>query len=133
MIGVGASDFSSYPDYNRDRNVDVGGKEFDGLLIAPGEVVSFGGTVGDISLEKGYQIGEMIENGVAVPSIGGGICQVSTTLFRAVFWAGLPIEERHNHSWRLAWYEVDAPAGMDATIAWAGQISNFATIPMAIF
>lgn len=125
VIGLGASDFSSYPDYNRDRNVEVGGKEFDGLLIAPGEVVSFGGTVGDISLEKGYQIGEMIENGVAVPSIGGGICQVSTTLFRAAFWAGLPIEERHNHSWRLAWYEVDAPAGMDATIALGGPDLKF--------
>ncbi|MBM7844004.1 VanW family protein [Herpetosiphon giganteus] len=125
VIGVGASDFSSYPDYNRDRNVEVGGKEFDGLLIAPGEVVSFGGTVGDISLEKGYQIGEMIENGMAVPSIGGGICQVSTTLFRAAFWAGLPIEERHNHSWRLAWYEVDAPPGMDATIALGGPDLKF--------
>ncbi len=125
VVGQGNSQFASYSSPNRDANVIVGGSEFEGLLVAPGEVVSFTGTVGSITADKGYQMGEMISGGVVVPSYGGGICQVSTTLFRAAFWAGLPIEERHNHAWRLAWYEVDAPPGMDATIAIGGPDLKF--------
>ena len=120
IVGRGNSQFASYSSPNRDANVVAGGNEFDGLLVPPGELLSFTGTVGDITFDEGYQMGEMISGGVVVPSLGGGICQVSTTLFRAAFWAGLPIEERHNHDWRLPWYEVDAPAGMDATIALGG-------------
>ncbi len=120
QIGQGKSQFASYSSPNRDANVQVGGSEFDGLLIAPGEVLSFDATVGEISAAKGYALGEMIAGGVVVPSFGGGICQVSTTLFRAAFWSGLDVVERHFHSWRLAWYEVDAPPGMDATIALGG-------------
>jgi vancomycin resistance protein YoaR len=125
VVGQGNSQFASYSSPNRDANVVAGGNEFEGLLVAPGDVVSFTGTVGDITADKGYQMGEMISGGVVVPSYGGGICQVSTTLFRAAFWAGLPIEERHNHDWRLAWYEVDAPPGMDATIAIGGPDLKF--------
>jgi vancomycin resistance protein YoaR len=127
VVGVGKSQFASYSSPNRDANVVAGGNEFDGLLVAPGELLSFNTTVGEITPEKGYEMGEMISGGVVLPSYGGGICQVSTTLFRAALWGGLPIEERHNHSWRLAWYEVDAPPGMDATIALGGpdlQIRN---------
>ena len=124
-VGIGKSQFASYSSSNRDANVLSGGKEFDGLLVAPGEVVSFNSTVGEITAAKGYQMGEMIAGGAVVPSYGGGICQVSTTLFRAAFWGGLPIEERHNHSWRLEWYEADAPVGMDATIALGGPDFKF--------
>ncbi len=119
-LGRGESQFVTYSSPARDANVQAGGNDVDGLLIAPGEVFSFTQSVGEITWEKGYRWGEMIEAGALVPSLGGGICQVSTTVFRAAFWSGLEIVERHNHTWRLPWYEVDAPPGMDATIALGG-------------
>lgn len=124
-LGRGESQFITYSSVDRDANVQVGGIDIDGVLIAPGDVFSFTGTVGEITWEKGYRWGEAIEAGVVVPSLGGGICQVSTTVFRAAFWSGLEIVERHNHTWRLPWYEVDAPAGMDATIAMGGPDLKF--------
>jgi vancomycin resistance protein YoaR len=124
-LGRGVSQFRTYSSPERDANVQTGGNEVDGMLIAPGEVFSFTRTIRDITWEEGYRWGEMIEAGVVVPSLGGGICQVSTTVFRAAFWSGLEIVERHNHTWRLAWYEVDAPPGMDATIALGGPDFKF--------
>jgi vancomycin resistance protein YoaR len=124
-LGRGESQFVTYSSPERDANVQAGGNDIDGVLIAPGEIFSFTGTVGAITWEKGYRWGEMIEAGVVVPSLGGGICQVSTTVFRAAFWSGLEIVERHNHTWRLPWYEVDAPPGMDATIALGGPDLKF--------
>lgn len=124
-LGRGESQFVTYSSPNRDANVLAGGRDIDGILLAPGAVFSFNDSVGWIGEAKGYQWGEAIENGMVVPSIGGGICQVSTTVFRAAFWSGLSIVERHNHMWRLPWYEVDAPAGMDATIAIGGPDFRF--------
>lgn len=124
-IGRGDSQFASYSSPNRDANVAAGGRDVDGILLAPGEIFSFNATIGAITVEKGYQWGEMIEAGSVVPALGGGICQVSTTVFRAAFWSGLEILERHPHSWRLPWYEADAPAGMDATIALGGPDLRF--------
>jgi vancomycin resistance protein YoaR len=120
VLGEGNSQFATYTSPDRDQNVLVGGLEFDGLLIPPGATISAGETIGEISWEKGYRWGDMISGGMVVPSLGGGICQVATTLYRAAFWSGLEIQERHNHNWRLPWYEADAPAGMDATIALGG-------------
>ncbi|HEY0739542.1 MAG TPA: VanW family protein [Herpetosiphonaceae bacterium] len=124
-LGRGESQFTTYSSIDRDANVQTGGNDIDGVLIAPGDIFSFTGTVGEITWEKGYRWGEAIEAGVVVPSLGGGICQVSTTVFRAAFWSGLEIVERHNHTWRLPWYEVDAPPGMDATIALGGPDLKF--------
>lgn len=124
-LGRGESQFLTYTSPERDANVQAGGNDIDGRLIAPGEVFSFTAAVGEISEAKGYRWGEAIEAGVVVPSLGGGICQVSTTVFRAAFWSGLEIVERHNHTWRLPWYEVDAPPGMDATIALGGPDLKF--------
>lgn len=124
-LGRGESQFVTYSSPERDANVQAGGNDIDGRLIAPGEVFSFNQTVGQITEQKGYRWGEAIEAGTLVASLGGGICQVSTTTFRAAFWSGLEIVERHNHSWRLPWYEVDAPPGMDATIALGGPDLKF--------
>lgn len=124
-LGRGESQFVTYTSPARDANVQTGGRDIDGVLIAPGEVFSFTQTVGDIAEAKGYRWGEAITAGVVVPSLGGGICQVSTTVFRAAFWSGLEIVERSNHSLRLPWYEVDAPVGMDATVAWGGPDLKF--------
>lgn len=119
-LGRGESQFSTYTSRERDANVQAGGNEIDGVLVAPGQTFSFTQTIADITWEEGYRWGEMIEAGVVVPALGGGICQVSTTMFRAAFWSGLEIIERHHHSWRLPWYEADAPPGMDSTIALGG-------------
>lgn len=124
-LGRGESQFLTYSSPERDANVQVGGNDIDGVLLAPGEVFSFTQTVGSITWEKGYRWGEMIQGGGVVPSLGGGICQVSTTAFRAAFWSGLEIVERNAHSWRLPWYEVDAAPGMDAAIALGGPDLKF--------
>ncbi|WP_026369747.1 VanW family protein [Kallotenue papyrolyticum] len=124
-LGRGESQFASYSSPARDANVAIGGQEIDGVLIPPGAIFSFNATVGAITAEKGYRWGEMIEAGSVVPALGGGICQVSTTVFRAALHSGLEIIERHPHSWRLPWYEVDAPPGMDATIALGGPDLKF--------
>lgn len=124
-IGRGESQFVTYSSFERDANVAAGGRDIDGVLVPPGAEFSFTQTVASITAEKGYQWGEMIEQGVVVPALGGGICQVSTTMFRAALNAGLPITERHPHSWRLPWYEADAPAGMDATIVLGGPDLRF--------
>ena len=58
----------------------------------------------------------MIFGGVLIPSIGGGVCQTATTIFNAAFEAGLPVKERHNHSWYISHY----PMGRDATVSWGG-------------
>ncbi|HET9015910.1 MAG TPA: VanW family protein, partial [Thermomicrobiaceae bacterium] len=99
-------------------------KTVTGTLIPPGGTVSFTGTTDPIDTAHGYKLGYGIvatsgPNGVAtVPSVGGGICQVSTTLFQAAFWAGMPIVERHYHYYWIASYG-QPPAGMkglDATV-----------------
>jgi vancomycin resistance protein YoaR len=72
--------------------------------------------VGDISLATGYQQAYVIRDGRTVLGDGGGVCQVSTTLFRAILAAGLPIVERHAHSYRVGYYEQDSKPGLDATV-----------------
>ena len=115
-LARGESAFSTYTSPERDANVEAGGKDIDGVVIPPGGVFSFNQSVGSITWEKGYRWGDMIEAGQLRPALGGGICQVSTTVFRAAFWSGLEILEWHPHSWRLPWYEIGAPPGMDSTI-----------------
>ena len=102
--------------WGRIHNVGLAAARFDGLLIPPDSVFSFNEYVGDISLEEGYKETLIIVDGATADGVGGGVCQVSTTLFRSAFWAGLPFEERHAHGYRVAYYEQQAPVGFDATI-----------------
>lgn len=115
-ISVGYSEFpGSIP--GRIHNVALAASKLHGVLIAPGETFSFNKTVGDISAATGYQSAYIIKDGRTVMGDGGGVCQVSTTLFRAVLHAGLPILERHEHSYRVHYYEDDgSKAGLDATV-----------------
>ncbi|GAC1364755.1 MAG: VanW family protein [Herpetosiphon sp.] len=124
-VGRGRSQFVTYSSPDRDANVVVGGLDVDGVIIPPGGEFSFTKTVGSITWEKGYRWGQMIEAGQIRPALGGGICQVSTTLFRAALQSGLPITERHSHAWRLPWYESDGPPGLDATIVLGGPDLRF--------
>lgn len=115
LIGTGTSFFQhSIPE--RIYNVELGASRVTGILVAPGEVFSFDNAVGDISALTGYKQAYVIQNGKTVLGDGGGICQVSTTLFRALLNAGLPIVERHAHAYRVGYYEEQAPPGIDATI-----------------
>jgi vancomycin resistance protein YoaR len=101
---------------NRITNVLLMGKYLDGTILKPGEVFSFNETIGPRTAERGFVEGHMILGGLLVPSIGGGVCQVATTIFNAAFETGLPIKERHNHSFYISHY----PTGRDATVSWGG-------------
>ncbi len=114
-IGEGTSYFAgSIP--NRVHNVGHAADKIDGTLVAPGEEFSFNKHVGDISALAGYKEAYVISGGRTVLGDGGGVCQVSTTLFRAMLDAGVPITERHAHSYRVSYYEQQSPPGIDATI-----------------
>ncbi len=97
-------------------NIAQSASRFDGLIIAPGELFSFNGYLGDISPEAGYVSGKVIVGGRTVDGVGGGVCQVSTTAFQAAFYAGYPIQERYAHGYRVGFYEYGEGVGMDAAI-----------------
>lgn len=115
IIGTGTSLFQhSIP--NRVYNVTLAATRLNGILVAPGEVFSFGNALGDVSAFTGYKQAYVIQNGRTVLGDGGGVCQVSTTFFRAILNAGLPVLERHAHDYRVGYYEQDSPPGIDATV-----------------
>lgn len=115
FIAEGKSDFShSIPE--RIHNLTLATSKFNGVLIPKGKEFSFNDTVDDISALTGYQPAYVIKNGHTVLGDGGGVCQVSTTLFRAALNAGLPITERWAHAYRVGYYENDSKPGLDATV-----------------
>ncbi len=101
---------------NRIWNVHLLGNYLDGTVVKAGETFSYNEVVGPRTIERGFREGQMIFGGVLIPSIGGGVCQTATTIFNAAFEAGLPVSERHNHSWYISHY----PMGRDATVSWGG-------------
>lgn len=115
LIGQGVSQFQHSIE-NRVYNISLAAGRLNGLLIAPGEVFSFDNALGDVSTLTGYKQAYVIENGRTVLGDGGGVCQVSTTLFRAALAAGLPIKERHAHAYRVGYYEQDSGPGIDAAV-----------------
>ncbi|HHJ98510.1 MAG TPA: hypothetical protein ENN10_01005 [Actinobacteria bacterium] len=114
---------TEYSPSNKPRvnNIHTLADALDGTLLAPGETFSFNGTIGERTAAKGYQEAPAIVNGKLVPQLGGGICQVNTTLFNTVFFSGLPVVERHNHSQYISHY----PKGRDATVSWGGPDFKF--------
>ncbi len=130
LIGVGRSDFTGSAPY-RVTNIQAGMRLLHGVLIAPGEEFSFNQTIGRIDGSNGFVEGYAIIQNRTQLEWGGGICQDSTTVFRAAFWAGLPITERWGHSFYINWYDRygfgpygDGP-GMDATIFTGGPDLKF--------
>ena len=116
LIATGESFFFHSPSF-RIHNIQVGAQILDGSLIKPGEEFSFNRYLGPIEYDRGFVDGLVIIDDSTVDAIGGGICQVSTTMFRAAFLAGLPIRERHKHLYRVRYYEHgDFPIGFDASI-----------------
>lgn len=100
----------------RVHNIKVAASQFHGALIAPGETFSFNQILGDVSLDTGYAEALIIYGGRTIRGVGGGVCQVSTTVFRAAFFAGFPIAERYSHAYRVSWYEKGFGPGLDATV-----------------
>lgn len=112
-IGEGESQFHhSIP--NRIYNIQLSSSILDGILLPPGEEFSFSKYIGDVSTATGYKQAYVIAKGQTILGAGGGLCQVSTTMYRAALYSGLPITERYAHDYRVHYYEP--PSGMDATI-----------------
>jgi len=115
LLGQGVSRFAGSIQ-NRIYNIQLAASRINGVLIAPGETFSFNAEVGDISAASGYKQAYVIKSGRTVLDDGGGVCQVSTTVFRAVLNAGLPVVQRVAHAYRVGYYEQGFPPGLDATI-----------------
>jgi vancomycin resistance protein YoaR len=112
LVAVGVSDFTGSPK-NRIANIGVGAAKFDGIIVDPGQEFSFNQNLGDVDAQHGFLPELVIKPSGVTPEFGGGLCQVSTTAFRAAMNAGLPITARRNHSFAVQYY---APQGTDATI-----------------
>jgi vancomycin resistance protein YoaR len=112
--------YGSHPE--RVQNIQTAAARFDGVLVAPGETFSMGQAMGDVSLDNGFTEALIIYGGHTIKGVGGGVCQVSTTLFRTVFFAGFPVVERIPHAYRVSYYEETSAgrdpnlAGLDATV-----------------
>ena len=115
LIGRGTSTyFHSIP--GRVHNIVLAASRINGTLVKPGDTFSFNDTLGDVSQFTGYQQAYIISEGKTILGDGGGVCQVSTTLFRAILNGGLPVIERAAHAYRVGYYEQDSPPGLDATV-----------------
>lgn len=112
LIGEGTSNFKGSPK-NRIYNIKVATERFNGVLIKPGAEFSFVEILGEVDGDHGYLPELVIRNNVTEPEFGGGICQVSTTAFRAAIYSGLKITARKNHAYPVSYYN---PQGMDAAI-----------------
>jgi len=116
LVAEGDSYFIGSPS-GRDHNIRLAAGKFDGLVIDPGETFSFNHYLGDVSTEAGYDESYITAGEQLAIEVGGGICQVSTTAFRAAFWGGYPIVQRWYHHYRVGYYELrGAGVGMDATV-----------------
>jgi vancomycin resistance protein YoaR len=119
LLGSGDSNFA-YGVPGRDENVRLATEYMNGTLVPPGAEFSYNGAIGEITAERGFQEALVVQEGVG-RDVGGGVCQVSTTVFRAALYAGMPITEWYQHTFRLPNYEYDGWApGFDASILQTG-------------
>ena len=107
-----------YPEHNKERtwNIKLAAKAIDSYVVFPGERFSFNEVVGERTEAKGYERAPVIIKGEFAEDVGGGICQVSSTLFNAVNLQGIEIVERYAHSRHVPY----VPKGKDATVSWNG-------------
>jgi vancomycin resistance protein YoaR len=101
----------------RIQNIATASARFHGVLVAPGETFSMADVLGDISLDSGYAEALIIFGNRTIKGVGGGVCQVSTTLFRTAFFGGYPVNERYAHAYRVSYYEQTAGGGVDPDLA----------------
>jgi len=115
LLGEGKSTYKGSA-AGRIHNLTLAAERASGVLVAPGAIYSLNNSVGEIDAKTGYDIAYIIKDGRTVLGSGGGVCQTSTTLFRAVLNTGLPIVMRYPHAYRVSYYEQDQPVGFDAAI-----------------
>ncbi|MBC8075946.1 MAG: VanW family protein, partial [Chloroflexales bacterium] len=121
LLGEGRSSFEGSADY-RITNIKAGAARMDGVLIPPDSEFSFNTQLGEVDAANGFVEGYAVVDNRTQLEWGGGVCQDSTTVFRAAFWAGLPITERYAHPFYISWYdrfafaEYGDGAGLDAAI-----------------
>ena len=116
LMGTGTSTFQG-SSQERATNIRVASDLLNGAVIPPGGTFSFLETMGGIDEAHGFVEGYVIAAERTQRGVGGGVCQVSTTMFRAAFWSGLEITERNQHSYRVGWYEAGGePVGFDAAV-----------------
>lgn len=112
-IGSSTTNFNT-GDTQRVTNLRLATDFINGTIVMPGETFSYNEVVGERTTERGFREGAAFVGNQVVPSIGGGVCQISTTLYQAVTRSGIPPTERHNHSMPVSY----ASPGQDATVAW---------------
>ncbi len=100
----------------RKHNIARAAANFYGVVVAPGEEFSFNRYLGSVSETDGYEVGLVIVGGRTLRGVGGGVCQVSTTLYQTAFWSGFPIVERWEHGYMVGYYNDGEGPGMDATV-----------------
>lgn len=121
LVATGESNFSGSPS-NRIHNIQAGASKYNGLIIKQGKEFSFNKYLGDVDAANGFLPELVIKRNGVVPEFGGGLCQVSSTVFRVAMNAGLPITARRNHSFAVSYY---TPQGTDATIYPGSQDLKF--------
>lgn len=116
---------------NRSKNVELAARRINGTVLLPGDVFSYNNVVGTRTISNGFYNAPVYENGKSVDGVGGGVCQVSTTLYSAVLYADLEIVKRQNHSLTVGY----VPLGQDATVVDGAidfQFKNNTTTPVRI-
>lgn len=111
-----SSQFYTYDENNRNRaeNIKIGISKINGLILGPGDVFSFNEVVGPRTADAGYKAAHIYEAGRVIDGVGGGICQVSSTLYNAVLFSDLQVIERRNHMFTVGY----VPKGVDATVSY---------------
>lgn len=115
LVSVGHTAFAGSP-VNRRHNIKTAMARFNGVIIKPGETFSFNEHLGEVDGSTGYKLELVIKAEGTVPEYGGGVCQVSSTVFKSALFAGLPIVERANHSYAVGYYAQVDGYGLDSTI-----------------
>jgi vancomycin resistance protein YoaR len=101
----------------RIQNISTAASRFHGVLVPPGATFSMAEVLGDVSLDNGYAEALIIFGDRTIKGVGGGVCQVSTTLFRTAFFGGFQIDERYAHAYRVGYYEQTASGGINPSLA----------------
>ena len=116
---------------NRSTNIRLSAGAINGTILQPGDTFDFNKVVGKRTAKNGYQVAAVYSNGGVVDGIGGGICQVSSTLYNAALLSNMQITSRTNHGLRVSYL----PAGRDATVSWGGpefRFKNSNTYPVKV-
>ncbi len=108
-------------DVSRNTNIEIAARTVNGTILMPGETFSYNGILGDTTAAKGYKPAGAYLNGQVIQSYGGGICQVSSTIYNAALYADLQIDERYNHSYPSGY----VPNGLDATVSYGSKDFKF--------